>query len=357
MNTRKFLLWDKSALMYLNEEERKQLDAKHTMLYPPILLAEIAKQGLDKPKVLFNFKNTVNVYHWVQRAKIDLIKGVPSGHYNVGTKIPTTVISEYPKEERKDLEEQAKALMKDMEAETATLKKHFSILRKNTSTFCELAMNHENVPDDKLLRKVNQTLRQSGQNPSPNEAASLIAGGRKSIAKVRETFDNNREHFEMLFRVNTLEKAARWIEQVIYTDTESILDFLCKADVIPLSADEREEIFNRFRREGKPHINKFAPYARVTSQLYLTIFLYLVENKDNSSPKEVLRDFEYLYYATDANVIFISGDNWHRKYIEEIPMLINIQKNFRFLPHRKKDEQGFKKVLNSIGIRAYFYEL
>ena len=104
MNTRKFLLWDKSALMYLNEEERKQLDAKHTMLYPPILLAEIAKQGLDKPKALFNFKNTVNVYHWVQRAKIDLIKGVPSGHYNVGTKIPTTVISEYPKEERKDLE-------------------------------------------------------------------------------------------------------------------------------------------------------------------------------------------------------------------------------------------------------------
>ena len=241
--------------------------------------------------------------------------------------------------------------------EAATLKKHFSILRKNTSTFCELAMNHKNVPDDKLLRKVNQTMRQSGQNPSPSASAALIAGGRKSIAKVRESFDNNREHFEMLLRVNTLERAARWIEQVIYTNTESILDFLCKSDVIPLSADEREEIFNRFRREGKPHINKFAPYARVAMQLYLTIFLYLVENKDNSSPKEVLRDFEYLYYATDANVIFISGDDWHRKYIEEIPMLINIQNNFRFLPHREKDEQGFKKVLNSIGINAYFYEL
>ena len=64
MNTRKFLLLDKSALMYLNEDLRTQLDSKHTMLYPPILFAEIAQHGLDQPIGWFNFKNTVNVIHW-----------------------------------------------------------------------------------------------------------------------------------------------------------------------------------------------------------------------------------------------------------------------------------------------------
>ena len=352
MNTRKFLLLDKSALMYLNEDLRTQLDSKHTMLYPPILFAEIAQHGLDKPIGWFNFKNTVNVIHWRQRAKIDLIEGVPSGHYNIGAKIPTTSIYENSEAERKELEEQAKDIVREIEAEEETLKKRISLLRSNTSKFCELAMNHRDIPDEKLLRVVNQTMRQSGQNPSPSEAATLIAGGRKNIAKVREMFNTNRDHFKMLLNVNTLEDASRWIEQVIYTDTESILDFICKGDVIPLSTDEQAEIINRFRREGEPHINDFAPYARVAMQLHFTIFLYLVENEANPPPQGALRDFEYLYYATDANVIFISGDKWHKRCIEEIPLLKNIQKNFKFLPDKKENEEEFKKVLNSIGIKA-----
>ncbi len=352
MNTRKFLLLDKSALMYLNEDLRTQLDSKHTMLYPPILFAEIAQHGLDKPIGWFNFKNTVNVIHWRQRAKIDLIEGVPSGHYNIGAKIPTTSIYENSEAERKELEEQAKSIVRDMETEEETLKKHFSLLRKNTSKLIELAMKHREIPDDKILREVNQAVRQSSQNPSPSDSAALIGGGRKSVSHAREVLDNYRDQSEMLFRVDTLEQAERWVEKVIYTDAESILDFICQGGVIPLSTDEQAEIFNRFKSQGEPHINDFAPYARVAMQLHLTIFLYLVENKENSSRKGDLKDFEYLYYAIDTNVIFISGDNSHKRFIEEIPMLKNIQKNFKFLPDKKENEEEFKKVLNSIGIKA-----
>ena len=355
MNTRKFLLLDKSALMYLNEDLRTQLDSKHTMLYPPILFAEIAQHGLDQPIGWFNFKNTVNVIHWAQRAKIDLIKGVPSGHYNIGAKIPTTSIYENSEAERKELEEQAKDIVREIEAEEETLKKRISLLRNNTSKLSELAMNHREIPDEKIIREFNQAIRQSGQsdqNYPLSASADLIGGGCKSVAKVREVLDNHQDEFEMLFRVDTLEQAERWVEKVIYTDAESILDFICQGGVIPLSVNEQDEILNRFRREGKPHINDFAPYAKVVTQLYLIIFLYLVENKENSSRKGDLKDFEYLYYATDTNVIFISGDNSHKRFIEEIPLLKNIQKNFKFLPDKKENEEEFKKVLNSIGIKA-----
>lgn len=359
MNTRKFLLLDKSALQRLNQGQREQLAAsRHTLLYPPILFAEIAQHGLDKPKALFNFKNTVNVYHWSHRAKRDLIIGVPSGYYNIGTKIPTTVLSEYPEADRKDLEEEAKGIVNDMVTEEERLKKHFSVLRESSIEYpiLELVKTHKDIPDEKIVRKFNQAVRQSShasQKYPPSVCAKLIAEGLKGIEKVRKILDRYQDHYDLLYNVDTLERAQSWVEQIIYKDTESVLDFLCnRSAVIPLSVNEQDVILNRFRKEGKPNINNFAPYARVVTQLYLTIFLYLVENKDNSSPKGALRDFEYLYYATDANIRFISGDNWHKKCIEEIPLLYNIQRNYMFLPNRKEDDEGFKEVLKSIGIKT-----
>ena len=351
---RKYLLLDRSALRLLNPEQREILDSKHTILYPPILFAENAQHGLDKPSDLFNFKNTVDVFHWGQCAKKDLLEGVPSGHYNIGTKISTTLIYEYPEADRKDLEEEAKGIVRKMEAEEETFKRHISLLRRRPLKFSELAMNHEDIPDDELLRKYNQAVRQSGQNPAPSESAALIGGGRKSVSKIRKMLDDYRDDYEMLFRIDTLEKAYRWVDKVIYKDTKSILDFLCegKGAVIPLSAEEQAEIFNRFRREGEPHINEFAPYTRVATQLYVIIILYLVENKENSSPQGALRDFEYLYYTIHTNVTFISSDKWHKRCIEEIPLLKSVRKNFKFLPHINKDEEEHKQVLNSIGIKT-----
>ena len=359
MDTRKQLLLDKSAHMYLNEKEREQLAASKTKLrYPPILVAEIARHGLVKPKVWFNYENTVNVMHWVQRAKMDLIKGVPSGYYYDGAKVPTTEISGYSDEERKKIVEEAKGIVRDMVKEEERLKKHFSVLRESTVEFpiLELIRGHKDIPDEKIVRRFNQAVRQSShvrQEYPLSACAKLITDGSRGVEKVRKTLDSYQDHYDLLYNVSTLEKAQRWVEQIIYKDTESILQSLCdRSPVIPLSVNEQDEIFNRFEKENRPHIDNFAPYARVATQLYLTIFLYLVENKDNSSPKGALRDFEYLYYALDANVRFISGDKWHKECIEEIPLLKNIQKNFTYLPHREEDEEGFKRVLKSIGIRV-----
>lgn len=359
MNTRKQLLLDKSAHMYLNTEEREQLaNTKNTLRYPPILVAEIARHGLDKPKVWFNYENTVNVMHWVQRAKIDLLEGVPSGYYIDGAKIPTTEISEYSDEERKKIVEEANDFVNYIIKEEERLREHFSVLRESTIEFqiLDLVKNHENIPDDKIVRKFNQAIRKSGHvshKYPPSACAQLIGEGRKGIEKVRTHLDEYQDHYDQLYNVDTLESAQRWVEKVIYKETESILDFLCnRGAILQLSVDEQDEIRNRFIKEGKPHINDFASYAGAATLLYLTIFLYLVENEDNSSPTGALRDFEYLYYALASNVRFISGDKWHKRCIEEIPLLKDIQKNFMFLPNRKEDEEGFKEVLKSIGIQV-----
>ena len=351
---KKLLLLDKSALRLLNPERRKKLDSKHTILYPPILFVENAQHGLDRPSTLFDFKNTISVPYWVQRAKIDLLDGVPSGRYRIGARIPTKLIYEESDADRKEMEKQATRIVAEMEAEEEKLKKHISLLGMGirNSKLIELTMNHRDIPDENFLREINRGIKQSGQNHPLSSIASLIARGNRSVSDIREVLDKNRDSCEALCIVDTLEDAYRWVSQVIYRDTESILHFLCKAPIIPFSADERAEIVNRFSSEGEPYIDIFAPYARVATQLYLTILLYLVENRENSSPRGALRDFEYLYYAIDTNVIFISSDMWHKKCIEEIPLLEGVRERFMFLPHKNKDEKEFKNVLSSIGIKA-----
>ena len=348
---RKFLLLDKSSLRQLNAEQRKELDSKHTILYPPILFAESAQHGLDQPSALFDFQNTVNVLHWGQRAKQDLLKGEPSRRYKIGAKIPTTSIYKKSAAERKDMEMQAIDLVRGMEAEEDKLKNHISVLRSKHTQVIELAINHRDFPDRDLLREFNRRLRESDQNYSPNINAAFRKIAGNNPARIRELLDNHRESCEALFVVDTLEKACRWVDQTIYTDATSILRFSSES-IILLSADEQSEIYNRFSSEGEPPIDDFAPYARIATQLYTTILLYLIENGDNSSPQGALRDFEYLYYAIGANVTFISSDKWHKRCIEEIPILEPFRRNFKFLPHINKDAEEHKKVLNSISLRT-----
>ena len=349
---KKLLLLDKSSLRLLTPEQRKQLDSKHRILYPPILFIENAQHGLDKPSALFDFENTVSVLYWVQRAKLDLIKGQASRHYRVGAKIPTLSIYEEPEADRKEMEKQATRIVEVMEAEEKQLKKQISLLHGTDPKLLQLIMNHRDIPDENILREFNRVVNHADLNYPPSLFASLIGGGSGNILKVRNVLDSQQDRYAKLAIVDTLEKAYRWVQHRFYSDTELILHFLCKSSFIPLSIDEQTAVFSRFSDEGKPHINKFAPYARVATQLYLTIFLYLVENRENSSPKGALRDFEYLYYAIDTNVIFISSDLWHKRCIEEIPLLKNVRERFMFLPPKNKNEKEYKKVLNSIGIKT-----
>ena len=350
---REFLLLDKSALHLLSPEQRKELDSKHTILYPPILFIENARDGLDRPSALFDFENTVSVIYWVQRAKMDLVEGSPSHHYKIGSRTPSRLISEESEADRKKIERQSIDIVKTMENEEKELKNHISLLNGRgigDAAFIELVMNHRDIPDENLVREFNRRGTQSGRNIPLSSRASLIGRGGRSISEIRSVLDNYRDRCEELCIVDTLEKAYKWVSQNIYCDTESILDFLFKVSIIPLSDDEKTQILNRFRSEGKPSINKFAPYARVATQLYLTIFLYLIEKGKNSSPQGGLRDFEYLYYATDANVTFVSADHWHKKCIERIPLLKDVRKRFVYLIHKDKSKDKWKKGLRSIDI-------
>ena len=191
---------DKSSLRELNSEQRKELDSKHTILYPPILLVENAQHGLGQPSALFDFQNTISVLHWAQRAKLDLLRGAPSRRYKIGAKIPTTSIYDEPKADREEMEKQAIDIVSKMEASEEDLKNHVSLLLgDHTKSTDSLVMNHEEIPDEELLREFGRAIRELDRasrqlglnlppdfNLRPDFMAALIGQERKSIPEVRK---------------------------------------------------------------------------------------------------------------------------------------------------------------------------
>ena len=346
---RKFLLSDKSFLRLLSSEQRKELDAKYKIIYPSILLVENAQHGLDKPSALLNLENTVNVPHWAERAKMDLLVESPSNRYRIGSKIPINSIYKESGKEREKMERLAISIVQGMKANADKLKNMLPVLRGDDRKFMELAINHKDIPDNKFLREFNLALREFNKNHPYNSHDPILKGiGNKKIPEIRKFLDR----YKRTFTVDSLEAAYEWTTHTFHDDPEFVLDFLCNGHIIPVTTSERAEIFNRFRSEGGPPISRFAPYALTTTRLYLTMFMYLLENRENSSPQEVLRDFEYLYYALDDNITFVSAERWHKKCIEEIPLLKNVRKNFKYIIHKNKSEEEYKKGLRSLGIKV-----
>ena len=345
---KEFYLCDKSFLRLLTSEQRKDFASKHLVLYPPILLIENAQHGLDKPNALLNLENTVNVPHWSLRAKMDLLTKARSNRYKIGAKIPIRSIYNESGDERQKMTKQAVDIVRMMEKNENKLKNELSVIHGKDTKLIELAKNHKDVPDEKIIQEFNQACREFTQNHPQIRFPLLLIHPRriddKKIPEIRKYLDNYKENST----VDSLGKAYEWTTRLFGSERpEFVLDSLYK--VIPVTNDERANILERFKNENQPPIGRFAPYALTTTQLYLTIFLYLIENRENSSPQGVLRDFEYLYYALDDNVTFVSADKWHKKFVEEIPLLESARERFIFINNENKDEREsrLQKLFNA----------
>ena len=114
-----------------------------------------------------------------------------------------------------------------------------------------------------------------------------------------------------------------------------------------LTQEERTQIFDRFLKEGIPPINRFAPYALGATIWNYTIQLLLRENSENAAPRNVLRDAEYMLYTYHNGITFVSGDKWHRKFVNEVPLFEGVRENFVFVDLTSKEtiQEGFAKLL------------
>ena len=293
MHENQFVLPDKSFWITLNHEQREALVSKYTILCPPILFTEIARHGLSPCNAYFNLKNIIVVPHWSEEAKMDLLTEESAKPVFFGRASTMESILESPEQELLEFKEASDEYI-EMQIEIEEFYRNLSSIIDSDEEWVNEAYNADSLESANQL-----AARLFDHDPSDHYAA------------------------------------------------HEILQRLCGLFDSILTENERTQIFNRFLEEGMPPVRRFAPYTLGAVVWNYTIQLLLRENSENAAPIDVLRDAEYLLYMYYKNISFISGDKWHRKFVNEVPLFEGIRGNFLFVDLTTKAtiQEGFSKLM------------
>ena len=353
----KFLLPDKSIWRALTREQREVLSSKYTILCPIILLAEIAKDGVNMINALLSLDNIIAISHWSEHAKIDLLTEASSKPLFFGTPSGGKPIRECSEQELSALIELSDGIIETLIESENSLKKYLdSAIDPWKEELLGMVNNIENLPDEELLDWLKEFMR--GYQAYSPEIAHIF----KRIdthgfpQRMRKRLIAVVERIYGRFKADTLNNTYQLVTTLLNRDPINRSNALDKLQwlcgLFSPTQEEHTQIINRFLKERMPPIRSFAPYALGVAAWLLTIHLYLRENPENAAPVGVYRDAQYLLYTFYKNVTFVSADTWHKKFINEVPLFANIRENFIFIPHKNKNEKEFKKGLRSLGLKV-----
>ena len=148
-----------------------------------------------------------------------------------------------------------------------------------------------------------------------------------------------------LFPIDTFEKAFAFAQNMVKEDFSRICDytFIRSLEKCSLGFDRThwDKVQDKLTDNN---INNLFPYTQYALQLCISLLIYQHEN--TYSKKIEATDFEYLYYLYFNNVIFVSADNQHEKYINESGIL-NLRHNgsFAHIPQKDQNPKEHDKVM------------
>ena len=350
-----FLLPDKSFWQALNQEQREALVSKNVILCPPILLTEIARHGLKKRNALLNLENIYASPHWLEHAKMDLLKDESSEPILVKSESATRLIREYSDEELIALEDTSSEYVEVLIEVEEHNKNLESIIDRSKSKLLGLVENTEDLSEKEWVDRLKVVVKeQQADYPHPAyertlkhiETEGFPQNGVQPIqASIRGLCDT--------FSANTLENAynlAVYLLNKNPNDSPSIhenLQRICSLFNPILTQDDRNQIFKRFLNENMPPLSRFAPHALLSRIWHLTIYLYLRENPKDTAPVNVIRDAEYMFYTFHKDQTFVSADKWHKKFVNEVSLFKPLRENFLFVDNttKKTIQEGVSKLL------------
>ena len=314
---------------------------------------EFARHGLSPCNPWLNFENIIAIPHWLDQVKMDLLTDESAKSGNFLSARTTKSILDGPEQELLDFEEVSDENIETLIKSTEFYRNLDSIINPLKEGLLSLIKNVENLSEEEWIKKLKEVMK-SHQRYNPEIERILIkletedfrSGGIEQLQASIETFYDT-------YNADSLENANRIMTRIFNHNpsdrgaAHDKLQRLCTVFRLILTHDERNQIFNRFLKEGMPPISRFAPYALGVTIWTYTIQLYLRENPKNAAPKDILRDATYLLYTTYKDTAFVSGDKWHKKIVDEVPLFEGVHENFIFVDLTTKAimQKGFSKLL------------
>ena len=349
----RFLLPDKSIWKALNREQREALSSIYTILCPIILFTEIAKDGINMINALLSLDNIIVVHHWSERAKMDLLTEESARPMSLGKATSMKSILEGSQQKLLAFREVSVENVEMLQETEAFYKDLHSIFYGMKEDLLNLCRNTDNLSDQGWVSKLKIVLRKYQVyfpeiEPILNRMDAEDCQ-KEGIEPLQAFIKTILDTYNADSLKNAYQLAARLFdhERNDHNAALEILQRLCTVFGSILTPEERTHIFNRFFKEGMPPISRFAPYALGAVIWNYTIQLFLRENPENIAPKNVLRDAEYLLYTYYKSITFVSGDKWHKKFVDEVPLFEGVHEKFVFVDLTTKAtiQEGFSKLL------------
>ena len=165
--------------------------------------------------------------------------------------------------------------------------------------------------------------------------------------KARTAIENTLSKYTKMYPINNFEKAFAFSKLMLEENFAGI----CNDIFIPMLEDRSEVDRTHWNKNRDKlthsHIRKNFSYTWYALYHYLALHIYQKENAHNK--KIGSRDFEYLYYLYFPNILFVSADAQHEKYITGAGLIKSRRYgSFAYIPHRHHDSKEHDRVMRYI---------
>ena len=338
------LLPDMSFMIMTNNQTfTEEILTNYKVLCPIIFYAEIYNEVSDANRRLENPFEVVYIEPWQILAKNELEGQLIVQDGNIA---PIHLRSEQDmNEEEIEIVENAQNLVEVFDANDRFLSAQSPISRS--------VGNHDlasfaNAPYQNLTwNQFIERFREVSQGTIYEPLACITEMPITNRNTARRAIENALSGYAEMYPIDNFKKAFAFSKLMLEGDFTGI----CNNIFIPMLVDniglDRTHWDNTRDRLADSRIRESFPYTWYVLYHYLAFHVYQNENTYNARVGS--RDFEYLYYLYFSNVLFVSADAQHEKYItgaEEVKS--RGIGSFAYIPHRNDNPDEHDKVMKYI---------
>lgn len=312
----------------------------YKVLCPTILFAEIYNhvKGANK-----RFKTPFEVLYidpWQMFVKNELEgQRIPQGN-NIA---PVYLKSKQDMDkEEKEIVDNAKNLIKDFDKDDKLLSARSPILNDALARFAN--SNYQKLTWNQFTQRWKKVSRGTiFENVLP--IAKTLKANKNTVRTAIEKFLSE---YAKVYPINNFQKAFSFSKIML----EDNFIGICNDTFIPMLEArfgfDRTHWDNTQNNLTDSHISDSFPYTWYALYHHIAFLLYQNENTHNA--KIGARDFEYLYYLYFPNVLFVSADIQHEKYINGAGILKSRRNSsFAYIPSdRDQAPEEHDKVMRYI---------
>ena len=315
----------------------------YKVLCPSILYAEIYNDTQGANKRLKNPFEVLYIEPWQILVKNEL-EGQPaiqSGNIALMKLKSESDMSEA----EKDVVDKGKKMVGSFDEDDRFLSEQIPTLKGlRENAFASFAhADYQKLPWDQFIRRFKNVSKGTIFEP----IARIVEQPTIDRNTARTAIENTFSKYTQMYPINNFKKAFAFSELMLENNFRGI----CNDIFIPILEAHfglnRTHWDNTRSNLTDSHIRESFPYTRYALYHYLAFHVY--QNENTHSKKIGSRDFEYLYYLHFRDILFVSADAQHEKYITGAGAVKSrCIGSFAYIPHKDHDPQEHDRVMKYI---------